>query len=276
MDETPLSDILTSEPDEAPAGAPPAEQSGQPRDEHGRFAPASETGDGQPPADDAAPADPAAPPAAPQNEDAGHIPVAALRDERQRRQQLEQQLEQALGYIQSLQTPQQPQHQPEAPDPNVDFAGWLNWRDQQIASQIRDAIMGEVQQYGSQVTVQNRAQVSEALARQRHDDYDKVIDGPFKEAIAANPMLVEHLKQAPDPAMFAYNAGKQYDQARQFGSTAPVSREQIEAEIRQQIMTELGMSGSPKAPISLASERSVGSRSGPTWSGPAELGDILS
>lgn len=274
MDDTSLDSILNDEPTpETPAiETPTPEQSERARDEHGRFVSASDPGDENPEA--ATPPTEAAPPAAPQDAEPDRIPVAALRDERQKRQQLEEQLRQYEAYFASQQQPQ-PQP-PAAPDPNEDFAGWLNWRDQQIADQVEQRIMQRVEQYGSQVETSNLVKVTQALARQRHEDYDTVVSGPFMEAVASNPMLVEHLKQAEDPAIFAYNAGKQYEQAKQFGSNAPVSREAIEAEIREKIMAELNLSSTPKAPSSLASERSVGSRSGPAWSGPTAIGDILS
>jgi hypothetical protein len=97
-----------------------------------------------------------------------------------------------------------------------------------------------------------------------------------------NPLLIDQLKRAPDPANFAYQAAGKYLEAKQAGSPEASSRGAIEAEIRQQIMSELGLSSgaspsaSARAPSSLASERSIGSRSGPAWSGPTALGDILS
>ncbi len=265
-----LESILSTDTPSSDQSPPAPDLSGQPRDEHGRFASTDQTGDGKP---DILADQQAAPPAAPQ-EPQDHIPVAALKDERQKRQQLEAQLQEYQNYFQALQQ-QQNQPQVQAPDPNVDFNGWLNWRDQQIAAQIRESVMGEVQNYGNQVTVMNRAQVSEALARQRHEDYDKVIDGSFSEAVQANPNIVTLLARDPDPASFAYRTAKQWEQAKSLGNSEPVDRAQIEAQVRAQIMSELGLSNK-QAPSSLASERSVSvPRSGVAWGGPTDLGDIL-
>src|SRR5574339_195386 len=88
--------------------APPPETIGQPRDEHGRFAP-KETGEEEPPQE--------APPAS--EPEPSHIPVAALRDERAKRQQYEDQLRQANERLQQYdayfaqQNGQQPQEEPD-------------------------------------------------------------------------------------------------------------------------------------------------------------------
>lgn len=281
MDDRTLDDLLSDEPttEASEPEAPSTETSERPRDPAtGKFVSASDPGDENP--EPAQQATEAAPPAASQDEP-GHIPVAALRDERQRRQTAEEearknaeQLRQYEAYFQSLQQQQQPQ--PQAPDPNEDFAGWLNWRDQQIAAQIRDTIMQEVTQYGDQFRTTTRAEVSELQARQRHQDYDQVIDGSFKEAVAANPFLVSQLAQAQDPAEFAYNAGKQWAASKAYGSEAPPSRDEIVAQVRAEIMAELGVPQSQRtAPSSLASERSVGTRSAPAWPGPPTLNELL-
>lgn len=279
MDDTTLSDILKDEPTptEQPE-AQQAEQSDRPRDEHGRFVSAESSGETPETAE--TPSTEAAPPAAQQEAPQGQVPTAALLDERRQRQELEQKVKQweqlfAQQYAAQAQ-PQYQQQQPEAPDPNEDFAGWLNWRDQQIAAQIRDTIMQEVTQYGDQFRTTTRAEVSELQARQRHQDYDQVIDGSFKEAVAANPFLVSQLAQAQDPAEFAYNAGKQWAASKQFGSEAPPSRDEIVAQVRAEIMAELGVPQSQRtAPSSLANERSVGARSAPAWGGPPTLNELL-
>lgn len=284
MDDETLSSILTDEPTQEASEpeAVQAEQSERARDPAtGKFVSASDPGD-ETPEPAAQPAQEAAPPAAQQEAVPGHIPVKALQDERQKRQQLEADLAARDARIaeydayyaqQQRQQPQQQYQQPdEIPDRWTDPDGYDAWRD----AQIEQRILQRVEQYGGQVETSNLVRVSQLLARSRHEDYDTVVSGPFMEAVKVNPMLVEHLKQAEDPAMFAYNAGKQYEQAKQYGSTAPVSRDAIEAEIRQKIMDELGMSQSkPTAPSSLASERSVASRSAPAWGGPPTLNELL-
>jgi hypothetical protein len=157
------------------------------------------------------------------------------------------------------------------PDVHQDPDGHAAW----IAGQVRDQVMREVRQAGERYGAMTRAEVSELLARQKYEDYEQKIE-VFKQAMIENPFLIDQVRRAPDPANFAYRAAGQYLEAKQHGSSATSSRGAIEAEIRQQIMSELGLSSAPRAPSSLVSERSVGARSGPAWAGPTSLGDILS
>ncbi len=185
---------------------------------------------------------------------------AALRDERQKRQQLEERLRQFEEHYASQQAPVQ---QKPAPDMFDDPDGFK--------AHLREEILRDLQPMVQQGGTLTRAEVSEMLARQKHEDYDATIE-IFKEAMETNPFLLTQLQQAGDPATFAYNAAKQYEAAKQYGGVQP-TREQIEAELREKIMSEIGLK--PKAPSSFAGDRSVGSRSGPAWAGPTPLGDML-
>jgi hypothetical protein len=193
---------------------------------------------------------------------------AALKDERQKRQQLEARLAELETYLQSQ------QRQPTAPPPDMfdDPDGFK--------AHLRDQILAELQPALQQQGAISRAEFSEMQARRQYEDYDAKIE-VFKEALAANPFLLNELKQAPDPAVFAYNAANKFLEAKQYGTAAPSReqieaelREQIEAELREQIMAEINLNR-PKAPSTFAGDRSVGSRSGPAWTGPAPLGDLL-
>src|SRR5262249_54890840 len=146
-------------------------------------------------------------------EEPGHIPIAALRDERQKRQQLEAQLEQYETYFSQL---QQQAQQPQAmPDMHEDPSGYTAW----IAGQVRDHVMREVQQYGEQYGATTRTEVSELLARQKYEDYEQKID-VFKQAMIENPFLIDQVKRAADPAHFAYQAAGKYLEAKQYGSSS--------------------------------------------------------
>ena len=253
--ETSLDDILNNEPAETVVEQP--ETIGQPRDESGRFAPKDE------PTGEEATTDVVAeegPP--PSEQEPSHIPVAALKDERTKRQQAETErqqladrLQQYEAYFQQLQ--QQGQTTDEEPDP-IDA----------LTAQIEQSVMSKVQQ--QYLTAQ--VNMTEALARQKWADYDEKVE-LFKDEAKKNPFLVQQLMQAPNPAEYAYQVSEQIAVARNYGGAAP-SREQIEAEIREKIMAEIGVSNR-QAPTTLATERSVGARSGPAWSGPKPLSDIF-
>ena len=261
MSEQSLGEILGSEEpaiEEPTVEAPEAETPQRERDEHGRFV-SKQAGDEQ----QAEPEASVTPTPEPEQE---RIPIAALKDERNKRQQLEERLRQYDEYFAQLQA--QPKQPTEVPDMFADPDGHQAYVIEQAVQRAVEKLQPAMQQQGTLT----RAEVSEMLARQKYEDYDATVE-VFKEAIAHNPFLVGQLHQSADPATFAYNAGKQYQQAKSYGTEAPLSREQIEAELREKIVAELNLR--PQVPTTLADARSVGSRSGPAWTGPTELGDIL-
>lgn len=252
---TSLDDILSSEPASEPASEP--ETIGQPRDDFGRFA-SQEPGEQEQPAiEPEAPQD--GPP--PSEQEPAHIPFAALKDERAKRQHAEAERQQALERLQQYEAYYQQQNAPAAPDLETDPVAF-------IAAQVQQQLMPQVQQQ----ILTARVEVAEQMARQKWADYDEKVEH-FKEAVKANPYLLQELTASPNPAEYAYNAANQMLEARQYGTATP-SRAQLEAEIRQQIMAEIGIP-QRQAPTSLANERSIGSRSGPAWSGPTPLSEIL-
>lgn len=229
-----------------------AETIGQPRDEHGRFAPKEPGEDADIEQREEGPP--------PSEQEPTHIPMAALKDERTKRQQLEAERQQLAERLQQYEAYfQQVQNggQEEEPDPIQLIA-------QQVISQLQP-------QQEMQMLTQ-KVEFAETLARQKWADYDEKVEH-FKEAAKANPFLIQELRTAANPAEYAYNVANRILEAKQYG-TAP-SREQIEAEMREKILAEIGISNQPKAPTTLANERSVGARSGPGWSGPTSLGDIF-
>jgi len=251
---TSLDDILNSEPTNEVEPQP--ETIGQPRDESGRFAPKEQGEEQQPEEPTAQDAPPASEP------EPSHIPMAALKDERTKRQQLEQQAQELAQKLQQYETyfqqlEQQGQQTDEEPDPVAQFA-----------AQIEQQVMSKVQQ--QQLT--EKVNLTEVLARQKWGDYDEKVE-LFKAEAQKNPFLVQQLMQAPNPAEYAYQVSEQIAVARNYGNAQP-TREQLKAELREELKAELGI-GRPQAPTTLANDRSVGSRSGPAWSGPTDLGDIL-
>lgn len=231
-----------------------AETIGQPRDDHGRFA-SKEPGEEQ---QEAPEAQEGTPPS--EQQEPSHIPIAALKDERTKRQQLEaerqqmaERLQQYEAYFQQLQNG----GQEEEPDPI-----------QLIAQQV----MSQLQPQQEMQMLTQKVDFAEALARQKWADYDEKVEH-FKEAAKANPFLIQELRAAANPAEYAYGVANKILEAKQY-SQQP-SREDDKARMRAEIMAELGMSNQPKAPTTLADERSLGSRSGPAWAGPTPISQIF-
>ncbi len=263
MDDTPLDEILngTDPGDESPVTSEPVETEtpetiGRERDEHGRFLP-KDTGE----TEATETVTPAATPAAePEHE---RVPVRALQDERQKRQQAEDRLRQYDEYFAQLN--QQPQ---EVPDPFTD-------PEANQAYVIQQAVKAAIEQITPQLQrtqTLSRAEVSEMLARQKYEDYDAKIE-VFKEAIASNPFLIEQVQNAPDPATYAYNAAVKYEEAKAYGAAPQPQVQQLQAEINQ-LKAQLGLDR-PKVPSTLADSRSVGSRYAPIDSGDDSLRSIL-
>lgn len=246
---TSLDDILSDEPNETQ----PTETIGQPRDEQGRFA-QIEPGEEQLEAEE--PQAVVEPPATEQEQ--SHIPIAALKDERTKRQQAEDQLRQTAERLQQYEAYfQQVQGgQEEEPDP---------------VELIAQQVMSRLQPQTEMQILTTKVDFAEQLARQKWTDYDDKVEH-FKEAAKVNPFLIQELRNAANPAEYAYNVANKILEAKQYGQ-AP-SREDLEAEMRAKIMAELGINR-PQVPTTLATERSVGARSGPAWSGPTPLNDLL-
>jgi hypothetical protein len=250
-------DVVTKEVPEQPEVQAETEQetAERLRDEKGRFA-AKETG-----------VEPQGETVPPTTDRLPQAEYAALKDERTKRQQLEARLQEYENYFQQLN--RQPQAPAEVPDMFADPDAFQAYVIEQAVSRARQELQPTIQQ-GHTMT---RAEVSELLARQKYEDYDATIE-VFKEAVATNPFLLTQIQQAPDPATFAYNAGKQYQQAQAYGGAVP-SKDDLKAQLREEIIAELNLNR-PTAPSTFAGDRSVGSRAGPAWTGPKPLGELLS
>lgn len=215
----------------------------RPRDEKGRFAPKEDTGEapaqeqtGAPPAPD-------------------HVPRAALQDERRKRQELEARLQMLE---QQSRQPQQPQEMP-------DF--WEN-PNAVISNQVDQAVSQALQRWQVQ-QLQEKADMAEAAARAKYQDYDDAF-AKFREQIEVNPSLIQQMRQANDPAEFAYQRGKQaIDMA-----DPDTYRAKIEAEVRAKLEAEM-LARPQSLPQTTAGLRSVAGRGGPEWTGPTDLKSIL-
>lgn len=272
MEMTPLSDVLGKD---TSAG----------RDEKGRFA-SSEP----PAAADSAPASPvdneqeqpavlkqddsdqsgvkAAPPAdEPEN---GHVPVAALKDERRKRQDLEEKVKAFEAKLKEVEN-RPVQQQPMTPPPNLleDPTGWQQY---QMVQQQRTAL-----------------EMSQFMMRTSKTDYQEFEDVFVQEA-EKNPVLVQAMQNHPlhlgGPAAFAYEQGKRIAQMRKLSEIGDVDSyvskkaEEIAAariaDARKEWESEqakiLERRGS--LPRSLVDDRSSAVRD--HYTGPTPLAEVLS
>lgn len=224
MDSGPVRPELVDEPKITDAQPQEAEQAadGQPRDEHGKFAP-KETGvkeEGPPPSES--------------------VPVKALQDERRKRQELEQQ----IALLQQQAQQPQPQQPPEFwsnPD------GALDARLEQFGSKL-------IQQFQQQQRIE-RINASEAEARVKYADYGDAFSA-FQQAAQMNPTLIQRMQMAENPAEFAYQTGKRSMELEKVGSLDELlkaERAKWEAEVK-------AAAPRPSFPVSTVQDGSAAAR----------------
>lgn len=250
--DTPLEELLNS-PSEDPAfGAEPATNDGPARDEHGRFA-AKETGVEPAPEPATEPTADTVPPTA------DKLPpdtFKGLKEEREKRQNLERELQALREQIQSFQQPQEPP----APPPSV-------WEDEQ-------AYGGHlVQTAVQQATLNAKLDMSEMMVRQANPDFEDM-KAKFLQLAELNPSLRQQALSDPHPWNKAYQIAKNAAMVEELGST---DINALKAKLREEVMAELAQQPAPRPgiPPTLTAERNVGARSGPTWSGPKSLSELL-
>lgn len=237
---TPLSELLNDEPSnesEIEQEVPAEPVAEEPaRDEQGRFAPKGET-------ESASPAPVVTEP---------ELDHKAIVGERRRRQEAEERARTLEAQLQSLQNPP-------APPPSV-------WEDEQAYG--GHIVSTAVQQ----ATFNAKLDMSEMMVRQAQPDFDDM-KAKFLELAGMNPSLREQALADPHPWNKAYTIAKNAAKMEALGA---VDVADMEAKIREQIMAEQAHQPARQAlPPTLSTERSVAARTGPAWSGPVPLSDLL-
>jgi hypothetical protein len=126
----------------------------------------------------------------------------------------------------------------------------------------------------SQVAFVARAQTSELLARQKYEDFDQVKD-VYLKLERTNPLLAAQAEKQTDPWDWAYKTAKNQQALDGLGTS---SIDEMRAAIRAELMAELQgqqQAAPVTAPKTLLNNRSVGQRTGPAWTGPRSIEDIL-
>lgn len=247
----PSEELITEEIMEGPTegltgdGEPPRlSDDRQPRGPDGKFisTKADDTGVTQP-----------APPAdrLPQEE------YGALRAIRDENKGLKAELEALRNQFQQSQQPKEPL----APPPSL-------WEDEQ----------GWQQHFGSQIAqhaaFNARLDISEMMARDKHEDFD-AMKASFLEMAQQNPAVVQQALGDPHPWAKAYQIAKNAATMAELGAT---DLETLRAKLREEIMAEQQAQppvSQVQLPPTLTAERNVGTRSGPAWSGPKPLNELL-
>jgi hypothetical protein len=113
----------------------------------------------------------------------GQVPIAALHDERRKRQELERELE-------KLRNPEQ-KKQEEVPDVFVD----------------PNAFTQHLKEHTTKEIAKHRRELSQDLLREAKPDYDEKVS-KFVEAVKTRPDLIDQMNASLNPARFAYDFGK--------------------------------------------------------------------
>jgi hypothetical protein len=208
-----LSQMATSDADEADAGDKP--DADKPDGEK------AEKGDpGEPEKKDTA-----APPATElDKKEPEHVPLAALKAEREKRQALERQLAE-------LRTTSK--------QPGADKAQDTTDK-QAAAASFYDDPEGFVRTQITQAQRQAESRLYAALeadAREQFPDFDEVME-QVVERVKENPALREQIFRSPNPARAAYRLGKQFRDADALQKDPEAVREQIRAEERARLEAE--------------------------------------
>ena len=269
-----LDDILNSndpiEPTPAEATpAPvetPAEAPAVARDERGRFAKKDETGV-EPTAAEEAPVEQQVPPTAQPSDQLPREEYTALKAVRDENKGLKDELRQIREQFARMQQQPAPQQAPQQPP--VDF-----WEDPHgyMSQQFNQFGQSLIQQFEARQN-ELRIDASEQAAKAKYPDYSEAFSA-FENAVRANPRLAAEMAQAADPAEFAYSRGKTALALQNVGSLDDL-KAQIRAELEAEARAAIQPRPTPQLPSTTAADGSVGARSGPAWTGPMPLEQIL-
>lgn len=251
--EAPAEPAQPASPEVAPK-APAAPAAGQPRDEHGQFAPKGEPSAEAPAGATPAPTD--------------TVPLAALIAERTKRQDAERELALRPAAAPVAAAPAAPAAPSAPPDRYEDPEGYDRWLIESVQSRAISA---------ARVVVENdRIATSADAAIAKYPDYADMAE-VFLRLSAQNPALEQALRQNRNPAEYAYQTAKMHLELQQHGSLAALiaAREAAAVEKAKAELVKAGHTpASPQLPESLAAASSARS-SAAAPAGPPSLDEIL-
>ena len=174
------------------------------------------------------------------------VPLAALLDEREKRQEAQR------SYA-ALQ--EQMSSKKEPTDPFEDFEGAFN--------EMADGLMQAVNSRFIDLTTD--------LERSLHNDYEEMESLFLKEA-ATDPSLIHKMQNSSNPAKFAYNHAKSKSELEEAGDLDAL-KAKIRAELETEILGEASKDRDTRdsVPNSLSDARASGKSTGRAQAGPTPL-----
>lgn len=167
--------------------------------------------------------------------------IAAVKDERQKRQEAVKRAEELERRIQELES--KPEDKAERPDIFDDQEGYANSIEQKVNSRLAEA----------------RFQMSVDMMQSIHDDFEEVSQ-VFMEAAKEYPYLKVEAQKAANPAKYVYEQGKKYQQFQQLQDVSGIEakiRAELEAKIRAELEAKQKEEDEPGPTPSLAKVRGV-------------------
>lgn len=108
--------------------------------------------------------------------------------------------------------------QPEPVEYDEDPYGYVNQMESRLNSKLSDMKMS----------------MSETVVKQLIPDYDDKL-GFYAKYAQQNPQLVQQVQQSDNPALLAYNLGKQFETQEKYGSDPDAMRKAIRAEVEAEL-----------------------------------------
>lgn len=204
---------------------------------------------------------------APTTGDDARVPIQALLEEREKRQQYERELKDFRDQQEKA------QKSPKLPDyfENPDEYNAA------IERMVQERVSGVEQRVNQQMS-QAWLSMSERAAKARHTDFDAMLEAFSKEA-ETNPVLAAQMMQSPDPGEYVYQTGRKL-QALSSTPDLDSLREQMREEIRAELLAEARKGEDEKRarldsiPKSLSREQSAAGPRESEWQ-PTSLEDAL-
>lgn len=223
----------------------------------------------------------------PQPDETGKVPLAALHAEREkgkrRYTEVVSDVEKRIDEVNrnwearfaQIMTAVVPKQQPaaEAPKPEI----WDN-PDEYIASRVSEIVAPHRQH--------NLALARELAEVRYQPETVKAAEEAFNRAAAMgqiDPDIHRKINSSPNPFAAAVQWHQQASAMAEMGSDPAAYKAKLRDELKAEIMAELNPQGqapagnqpAPVMPSNFAAARNVGTRAGPTWSGPPPLEDIF-
>lgn len=223
----------------------------------------------------------------PQADETGKVPLAALHAERSKVKRYTEQVaefqkkledqnaqwEQRFSQIMTAVVPKQAQPEP-VPQPEIwdDPNAFVRSQAMEMVSPLQQRLL---------------AMAREVAEVRYQPDTVKAAEEAFNNAARTgqiDPVEYNRIQSSPNPFAAAVQWHQKTAAMAEIGSDPAAYRAKLEQELREKLMAEFQQGNTPPdaaerpAPVmpgNFATGRNVGARSGPAWSGPARLEDII-